>query len=183
MSDSYKIRDNSKPHFVTMTIVEWVDVFTRNNQKLAIIDSLDFCIKQKGLTIFAYVIMPNHIHMICRGSDENPLSDILRDFKKHTSKNIIRLIKEEPESRREWMLGVFENACKHLKRKQNYQVWQVGNTAKEIISTSFFFEKLEYIHNNPVKALIFEKPEDYLFSSARNYAELDSYLEVEIAGH
>jgi REP element-mobilizing transposase RayT len=183
MSDKYKIRDSSKAYFLTMTIVGWVDVFTRKNQKLAIVNSLDYCVKNKGLTIFAYVIMSNHIHLICRADGQIELADILRDFKKFTSKKIVKLIQEEPESRKEWMLEIFANACKHLKRNQNFKVWQDGNQAKEIYSTAFFFEKLEYIHNNPVKGLIVEKQEDYLFSSARNYADLDNYLEVLVEGH
>ena len=183
MSDKYKIRDIDKAYFITMTIVDWVDVFTRPKQKHAIADSLNYCIRNKGLTVFGYVIMPNHIHLICRADGENTLSDILRDFKKFTSKRIIKLIQEEHESRKKWMLDIFSNACNHLKRDQKYKVWQDGNQAKEILSNNFFYEKLEYIHNNPVKKLIVENPEDYLFSSARNYAELDSYVDVFVAGH
>ena len=152
-----------------MTITAWVDVFARKSQKLTIIDALNYCIKNKGLTIFAYVIMSNHVHMICRADGEEPLSDILRDLKTFTSKQIIHLIKNEVESRRKWMLEIFSSACKHLKRNQKYKVWQEGNRAKEIINSKFFYQKLEYIHNNPVKNLIVENPEDYLFSSARNY--------------
>ncbi len=183
MSDKYKIQDQSKAYFITMTVVGWVDIFTRKNQKLAIINSLDYCIKNKGLTIFAYVIMPSHIHAIFRADGNHTLSDILRDFKKFTSKKIINLIIEESESRREWMLEFFSKSCEHLKRDQKYKVWQDGNQAKEIFSTAFFYEKLAYIHHNPVDDLLVEKPEDYIFSSARNYAGLENYLVVEVAGH
>ncbi len=183
MSDKYKIQDQTKAYFITMTTVGWVDVFTRKNQKLAIINSLDYCIKNKSLTIFAYVIMSSHIHVICRADGQEGLSEILRDFKTFTSKQIIKLIQEEPESMREWMLRFFTEACQHLKRGQKFKVWQDGNQAKEIFSTAFFYEKLEYIHKNPVEDLIVEKPEEYLFSSARNYAGLDNFLEIEVAGH
>jgi len=183
MSDKYKISDAFSAHFITMTISEWVDVFSRNKQKLAMIDSLNYCRENKGLTIFAYVIMPNHIHMICRADGEIGLSDILRDFKTHTSKKIIKLIQEEPESRRKWMLEIFSKACSHLRSKQKFKVWQNGNQAKEIFSAAFFYEKLEYIHNNPVEELIVENPEDYMFSSARNYADLENYMEIEVADH
>lgn len=183
MSDKYKIKDKEKAYFITITTVGWIDVFTRPNHKKLIIDSLQYCISHKGLVVFAYCLMPSHLHMICRADGEITLSDILRDFKTFTSKNIINQILEEPESRREWMLDYFSKACSHLKRKQKYKVWQDGNQAKEIFSTSFLYEKLEYIHNNPVQDLIVENPEDYLFSSARNYAELDSYLDVFVLGH
>ena len=185
MSDKYKIRDNDKAHFVTITTVGWVDIFTRKGQKLLIVDSLNYCHQNKGLIIFAYCIMPSHLHMICKADDGYNLSDILRDFKKHTSKAIINQIQEEPESRREClsagkagMLTIFSNACKHLKREQTYKVWQEGNQAKEIFSNKFLYEKLNYIHQNPVEDLIVANPEDYLFSSARNYSGLDYLLDV-----
>ena len=109
------------------------------------------------------------------------------DFKKFTSKRIIQQITEEPESRREClpageagMLKLFSEVCEHLKQDQQFKIWQDGNQAKEIYSNTFLFEKLNYIHQNPVSDLIVENPENYLFSSARNYADLDSYLNVEL---
>ena len=185
MSDKYKITDNEKAYFVTMIIVGWIDVFTRKEQKLLIIDSLKYCQQNKGLVIFAFCLMPSHLHIICKADDGFPpagragnLSNILRDLKTFTSKKIVRQIQDEPESRREWILEYFSNACKHLEREQKYKVWQDGNQAKEIFSNKFLYEKLNYIHQNPVQDLIVENPEDYLFSSARNYAELDSYLDI-----
>lgn len=183
MSDKYKIRDNDKAYFITMTVVGWIDIFTRKEQKLQLINSLKYCQKSKGLIVFAYCLMSNHLHMICKANDGFNLSDILRDFKTFTSKKIIQMIQEETESRREWLLEYFSNACKHLKRNQKYKVWQDGNQAKEIFSNKFLYEKLNYIHQNPVKDLIVEKPEDYLFSSARNYAGLDNYLDVFLLDH
>ncbi len=180
MSDKYLISDQFAPHFLTMTIVDWIDVFSRSNQKLAIIDALKYCQENKGLTILAYVIMPNHIHIICRADGNICLSDIIRDFKKFTSKKIIQLIQEEPESRREWMLEAFSNAAKHLKKDIKYKIWQSGNHAMEIQTPKFFKEKLTYIHNNPVEEMLVFSPEDYMFSSARNYADLENYLDVEV---
>jgi hypothetical protein len=102
----------------------------------------------------------------------------MRDFKKHTSKQIIKTIIEEPESRRDWLLDYFQKACEHLKREQQYKVWQNGYHA-EIVETNWFIkQKVDYIHNNPVKDKIVTLPEDYFFSSARNYAGLDNDLEV-----
>jgi REP element-mobilizing transposase RayT len=180
MSTRYKARDNDKAYFITITTVVWVDVFTRKNHREAIIESLKYCQKQKGLEIYAYVLMPSHLHMICRAKEGFSLSDIMRDFKKFTSKKIITNIQEEPESRREWMLEVFSKACEHFKREQDYKVWQDGYHAEEVSSNNFIYQKLNYIHENPVKDGIVGKPEDYLFSSARNYAGLDSVMEIEL---
>ena len=180
MSEKYKIRDNNKAHFVTLTVVEWIDVFTRNNHKIKIVESLKYCQENKGLTIFAWVLMPSHLHMIIRADGNYTLSEILRDFKKHTAKKIVNQIKEEPESRRDWLLEKFENAGKDLKRIKNYKFWQDGNHPKEINTNDFLHEKVNYIHRNPVEDMLVEKEEDYLFSSARNYANLDNVVEVEL---
>lgn len=183
MSDKYKIRDKDRAYFVTLTVVGWIDLFTRVNHKRLIIDSLAYCQKHKGLTIFAYCVMPSHIHAIFRADGESTLSDILRDFKTYTSKRLVTQIIEEPESRREWMLTYFKESCKHLKRNQKYKVWQDGNHAEEIFSTRFLYQKLNYIHNNPVKDQIVEYPEEYIFSSARNYANRGGFLNVEVLPH
>ena len=180
MTDKYKIADDGKPYFLTLTVVGWIDVFIRKNHKLLIVDALKHCQKEKGLTLFAYCIMSSHIHLIARADSKYTLSDILRDFKKFTSKALVQQIIQEPESRREWMLEYFSKSGEHLKGIKNYKFWQGGSHAKEICTVPFFDQKLQYIHNNPVEDLIVEKPEDYLFSSARNYAGLDNYLEVLI---
>lgn len=183
MSTKYKAKDNDKAYFVTITTVSWVDIFTRINQRMAIIDSLKYCQKQKGLEIYAYVLMPSHLHMLCRSKEGFELANIMRDFKKFTSKKIIQNVIEEPESRREWLLKIFSKACEHLKRDQDFKVWQDGYHAEEVSSNKFIYQKLNYIHDNPVKDKIVEKPEDYLFSSARNYAEMESMIEVELIPH
>jgi len=178
MSDKYRIWDQRKVYFVTLTVVGWIDVFTRRTYKMTIIDSLQFCQNEKGLAIFGYCLMSNHIHLIVRAESNYTLSDILRDFKKYTSKEIIKQILSEPESRKVWMIECFKKAGEDLKAIKDYKFWQNGNHAEEISSNKFFDEKLDYIHNNPVKELIVERPEDYIFSSARNYAGLNNYLDI-----
>ena len=178
MSDKYKIREIDRAYFVTLTVVNWIDVFSRKNRKHLLVDSLRYCQQNKGLTIFAWCLMPSHLHMIVRAEGEHTLSDILRDFKKYTSKAIVKQIEEEPESRREWILELFAKAGEPLKKIKDYKFWQDGNQAKEIFGNQFLLEKLDYIHNNPVEELIVSRPEDYLYSSARNYAELDNILDI-----
>ena len=172
------MHENEKPYFVTLTVAGWIDVFSRINHKIAIINSLKYCQKNKGLEIFAWCLMSSHLHMILRSSVESELWEILRDFKKFTARKILNQIIEEPESRREWMLRYFEYSGKHLKRISKYKFWQDGNHAEIIYSPEFFYNKLNYIHKNPVNDMIVDKEEDYLFSSARNYADLDSLIDV-----
>ena len=153
-------------------------VFTRLKQKQLIIDALKYCQIHKGLEIYAYCLMSSHLHMMCKGTNGFILSDIIRDFKKFTSKKIVETIVNEPESRREWLLPLFEKACEHLKREQKYKVWQDGYHAEIVESNWFIKQKIEYIHNNPVKDKIVACAEDYYFSSARNYAGLDNDIDV-----
>ena len=180
MSTKYKATDVGKAYFITITTVGWVDVFTRLNQKYVIINALRYCQKEKGLAIFAYCLMHSHLHLFCRADGNHTLAEIMRDFKKFTSKKIIATLMEEPESRREWMLGYFKKSCEHLKRPQGYKVWQDGYHAEEVYSNKWIREKINYIHQNPVREKVVGAVEDYWFSSARNYAELDNDLYVEV---
>ena len=178
MSTKYKATEKDVAYFITITTVGWIDVFTRLRQKYVIINALKYCQQHKSLEIYAYCIMPSHIHLLCKADENDLLSNIIRDFKTFTSKKIIETIKEFPESRREWLLEYFQKACVHLKRKQTYKVWQNGYHAEKIYSNKFIKQKINYIHNNPVVEKIVSNPEDYIFSSARNYAELDSELNI-----
>jgi REP element-mobilizing transposase RayT len=178
MSTKYKATTTENCYFITITTVGWVDVFTRLNQKQNIISALQYCQENKGLEIYAYCIMSSHILVLCKATNGFILSDVMRDFKKFTSKKIIEIINYEPESRREWMLDYFKKASEHLKKEQNYKVWQNGYHAEYIYSNKFIKQKVDYIHFNPVKDKIVTLPEDYYFSSARNYAELDNELEI-----
>ena len=179
MKEGYVIRDQSLPHFITATVVDWVDVFSRKIYSEIIIECLDYCIKNKGMILYSYVIMSNHIHLIVQ-SNEGKLSDLLRDFKKFTSKTILEKIQTEPESRREWMLERFKLATESHSRIKNYQFWQYGNHAEEIYSEKFMWTKIDYIHFNPVKAGIVTKPQDYIFSSASNYIDGKGIINIEL---
>ena len=81
------------------------------------------------------------------------------------------------------MLEYFYNACSHLRRNQKYKIWQDGNQPMDLFSTSFIYEKLDYIHNNPVEDTIVENPWDYLYSSARDYADQKGLVDVFVIGH
>ena len=100
--NGHKITNQNHIHFITPTIVGWLDVFTRKVYKDIIIDSLKFCIKNKGLSVHAYVIMSNHLHLVVSAREGFQLSNILRDFKRHTSKAIIaEILTNSNESRQE----------------------------------------------------------------------------------
>ena len=98
-------------------------------------------------------------------------------MKRHTSTELIRLIKTEPESRREWLLDMFSKEAQRTKRGKDYLLWQEGYHAKQLESNHFIEQKLDYIHQNPVVEGWVSAPEDYLYSSASNYAERESLLD------
>jgi REP element-mobilizing transposase RayT len=177
MSTGYQITAQDELHFVTFQIVKWIDIFTRQVYRDIVIDNLRFCQQHKGLEIFAFVIMSNHVHLLVR-SEREALSDTIRDLKSYTAKKMLEAITAEAESRREWMLDLFEFSARQHKRNETYQVWTHENHAEVAYGNRFIDSKINYIHENPVRAGIVEKAEDYLYSSARNYAELDGVLEV-----
>ena len=123
--------------------------------------------------------MSNHLHLIVEANDGYNLSDILRDFKKFTSKAIVKEIKDNPvESRKKWMLSEFEFAGRYKSNIKNHKFWQDGNEAKEIHATPFLEQKLDYIHENPVVAEIVENDSEYLYSSAKNYAGKQGLIDI-----
>ena len=176
----YKIRDNEGLFFITSTVIGWVDIFTRREYRDSLINSLKFCVENKGLILHAYVIMSNHFHAIVSCEQGTDLVTTIRDFKKFTSKEIIRLIKSIRESRREWLLNKFSYEAHRVQRGQDYILWKEGYHAIQIETNSFLDRKLEYIHNNPVKAGIVDRPEDYIYSSARNYCGEKGIIDVEL---
>lgn len=168
-------------YFTTSTIIDWVDIFSRASYRHIIVESLEYCQRQKGLKIFAWVLMSNHLHMVISAEGEQTVGDILRDFKKFTNKQILRVLEEdEHESRRTWMLDRFRFAGANDKRITNYRFWQEGNHVEEIYTSEFLWQKVNYIHQNPVRAEIVERAEDYLYSSARDYAGEKGLLEIEV---
>lgn len=177
----YKIRNQNSMHYLTFTVVGWVDVFTRKMYRDIFIDSLKFCQKEKGLLLYSYVIMSNHVHLIIRTESESGLSVIVRDLKRYTSNHIIKAILENrKESRAKWMLRVFKEYGEANSNNKNYQFWIQNNRPMELISAKFIFQKMNYIHLNPVKAGIVEKPEHYLYSSARDYVGMKGMIDVEL---
>ena len=169
--DRYKITDKNAMHFLTFTVIDWVDVFAKKDYKLELVNSMNYCIAEKGLIVYAWVIMSNHMHIIWRAKEGYQLSEIIRDYKKFTAKRILKMIEEGSESRKEWMLNRFEESGKNLKRIKKYKFWKEGNHAIYLgeLDTGMMEQKLDYIHDNPVKAMIVHNAEDYVFSSAIDY--------------
>ena len=177
----YKVRNQAGMYFVTFAVVEWVDVFTRKEYRDLLLSSLRYCQQEKGMKLRSLCIMSNHVHLIFSARNNN-VSELLRDFKKYTSRQIVEAIeRNEQESRREWMLEIFKRCGAENSRNTQYQFWRQDNQPKELYSPTFSVQKLEYIHQNPVTAGIVEKAEEYVYSSARDYhyGKKVGLLEVE----
>ena len=171
MSRNYKFHNPKGAYFVSFAVVEWLDVFTRNEYKDILLDSLQFCQKNKGMEIFAWCIMTNHVHLAFRSIGEQSPGQILGDFKRFTSNAVVKAIKENSkESRRELLLKTFKKAAEKSSNVNQMQFWRHDNRPIEIYSNQVIAEKINYIHNNPVEAGLVFRPEDYPYSSAVDYA-------------
>lgn len=174
MALEYRVKDQFGMYFITCTVHQWIDVFTRKEYVDILLDSLRHCQQNKGLKIYAWVVMTNHIHLIV-SSDKEKLSNILRDFKKFTSKHIFHAIETNPhESRKRWMTWL-------LKKDDAIWFWEEGYHGEEITDVAFMDSKINYIHMNPVKANIVEKEEEFLYSSCGDfYGTRKGLLELEL---
>ena len=171
MSRNYKFCNPEGIYFVSFAVVNWLDVFTRNEYKNILIDSLHYCQREKGLEVFAWCIMTNHVHLIFRSNGKQVPESLLGDFKRFTSKAIVQAIKENPqESRKEFLLDQFLKAGSQSSNVKTYQFWRHDNKPIELWSNKVIDEKLNYVHNNPVEEGIVFRAEDYLYSSAADYA-------------
>lgn len=180
--DRYIITDQNATYSLTFTIVDWVDVFIRPVYKQIIVDSLNFCIDKKGLTVFCWCLMTNHLHLIAEAKEGYQLSHIIRDFKKYTAYLILNAIQDEHESRKDWMLYRFEYAGKFMQRIKKYHFWQDGAHAiyLDLHRPELFLQRLNYTHDNPVRAGIVRNAEDYVYSSARDYCGKKGLVKVVV---
>ena len=179
MTTGYLINHPSNAYFLTFTVVDWVDIFTRKIYRDIIIDSLKYCRSFKGLKVWGYVIMSNHMHSIL-SAQQNNLPDIIRDFKRHTASTILKSIQSHDESRRDWMMKRFEFAARSNARNNLHQFWIHDNHAEELVTRNFTIQKLDYIHSNPVRAGLVDKAQDWIYSSARNYLYQPALMEVDV---
>jgi REP element-mobilizing transposase RayT len=135
--------------------------------KQILVDSFDYMRTHQWLELYAFVVMPNHIHLMVRCLADHKISDVVRDFKKHTPKQVIAQYEAEGNAR---ALQFLREAVKRPE-KQEHVVWEDEYQAKNVFSPQFLKQKVDYIHNNPLQPhwRLAEKPEDYLWSSARFY--------------
>ena len=163
-------------YFCTNTIVEWQCLFKEEKYRQIVVDSLNYCRESKGLLLYGLVIMLNHIHLIASTIEDILLSDIMRDFKRYTSK---RFARELELDREKLMMYIFRKAAEKQKKGANYKIWRDEYHPEAIYSEKWFFQKLNYLHENPVRKGFVAKPEDWKYSSARNWV-LDDHSVIQL---
>ena len=179
MSRKYKFHNPDGIYFVTLTVVNWLDIFTKPYYKDLVVENLKFCQTHKGLVIHAWVIMTNHIHLIISRDGEQKCEEILRDFKKFTAFKLIGMImKNLEEARKEYFIKTFEDFGHRNSNNTKYQFWIQDNHPVEMINDIILHQKLENIHNNPVEAGFVEIPEHYVYSSAKDYANDKGLIDI-----
>ena len=165
----------SQPHFITCSTVEWMPLFSKPALVEIILNSLRFLQAQKRLTLYSYVVMENHLHLI---TSAEKLSKEIGNFKSFTARSIIDWFQEnQPKSY--WLKRLQEAKLRH-KTGQQYQVWQEGFHPKMIISEHMLQQKVDYIHHNPVKRGYVDDPAHWRYSSYRNYLGEPGLLEVTL---
>ena len=174
MRSRYKFIHPNSTYFVTSTIVEWLPVFTRRVYFEIMIDTFRYCMHTKALKIYAYVLMDNHFHIMVAGPN---LSNIFRSIKRHSAR---RIVQQAEIDGRDWLLDCIRSNKKTYKRDSLRQVWQEGLHPKYILDNSMARQKINYIHQNPVKAGFVSRPENWRYSSAGNYLHGHGVMEVEV---
>jgi putative transposase len=173
MRTRYKIVENDYAYFITSTVVEWIPVFTSDKYYNILINTIKYYQSHKGLEVFAYVILPEHFHMILRCKD---LIKTIQLIKMYTAKQIIRELKIDNNFR---VLEKLKSYKKDYKNNSNYQVWQEGFHPQVLIDEIVFNQKMDYIHFNPVKRGLVSDISDGKYSSAGFYFNgAESLIEI-----
>lgn len=170
MSTKYKFTDPEGTYFITGSVVDWIDVFTRELYKDIFLDSIRFCQKNQGLQLHAWVLMPNHFHLICSFINNAIPGRVIKNMKSFTALKIIDAIINNPqESRKEWMLDLFEKNGSRQKSNFRFQFWQHENHPILLDTNEKLDQRMIYLHENPERAGFVRYPQDWNHSSAIDY--------------
>ena len=180
MSRKYKFHNPEGIYFISFATVYWLDVFVREQYFAAFIESLGYCRRNKGLELFAFCILPSHVHLIFRDKNNDP-SKLLKEIKTFTSKNLQALIIDKPqESRMEWLIWMMEKAGSKNSNVKYRQLWQQNNKPIELWSNEVIQQKIDYIHNNPVESGFVSEPNHWKYSSANNFSSGLGVMEIDV---
>ena len=176
MAHRYKvIQGGPYPHLVTCTIVRWLPVFISGDYAGIILDSLRYLRDNRDVLIHAYVIMPTHFHAILTAQRDD-LAAVMRDLKKFTSRAIYQLAEETGNQLLTWF---FRNSAK-AGGASRFKVWKDEYHPKAIAHAEVLRQKVEYLHQNPVRKGMVLEPVSWLYSSAAAYEGGGGPLEIDL---
>ncbi len=168
----YKIYEPTHPHFITCTILHWIPIFTRVETTNIIFESLKYLQQTDNLKLYAYVILENHLHLVVSSDD---LGKSMTKFKAHTAREILKLLQANNVKIILEQLAFYKKAHK---KETTYQLWQEGIQPKLIKDDNMMNEKINYIHQNPVKRGYIDEAKFWRYSSARDYEGFDGLIDV-----
>jgi len=179
MSRKHRFYNKEGLYFVSFATVNWIDIFIREEYFEKVVESLDWCRKNKGMEIYTWCIMPSHVHLIFRARDNNP-GEQLKSFKMFTSKSLRKMIEENMhESRKEWILWMMKRAGLQNSNVKDMQFWQQNNKPVELWSPDVIDQKVDYIHDNPIQAGFVIEAHYWKYSSAIDYSGGKGVLEID----
>jgi len=147
--------------FFTVTCLNWQTLLKEDKHKQIILDSLAFLTKDQRIWLYAYVIMPNHMHILWRKQNDWIEKNVQQNFLKYTAQQIkFSLLKDNPNE-----LAKYTST----QSDRQFQFWERRPYRTRIFTRAVAEQKINYMHFNPVKAGLCKLPEDYLFSSAQYY--------------
>lgn len=169
-------------YFLTLNTVDKIDVFVRPAYKQVVVEALNYFVETQGLAVYAWTLMSSHLHLIVRPKEATAPAYFERDFKKYTTPLILKALEMEMDFRREWMMRHFEDYGKPLRRIEKFHLWQNCSSPLRIDcqQPNLLLDRIAHIHENPVREMIVEQPEAYLHSSARDYAGMRGFVNVQV---
>ncbi|MEA1913764.1 MAG: transposase [Campylobacterota bacterium] len=168
----YTISEPTHPYFMTCTILHWIPIFTRIDTTTIIFDSLKYLQQSDNLKLYAYVILENHLHLIASSHD---IAKSMQKFKAHTAKEILSYLQMQNVKTILDQLAFYKKAHK---KQSTYQLWQEGISPRLIQNDQMMLDRINYIHNNPIKRGYIEEAKYWRYSSARDYEGVKGLIDV-----
>ncbi len=168
----YTVVEADAPHFLTCTVVGWLPLFSRREAAEQALDSLRFLQENGRVVLYGYVILETHLHLIASAAD---LTKEIAKFKSFTARRLIDLLEARNETDALHCLRSLKQACKG---DRTHQLWREGSHPQMIQGREMMAQKLEYMHDNPVRRGYVDDPVHWRYSSARNYAGLPGLIPV-----
>lgn len=176
----YEYKGMPGSYFVSLYTRDWVDLFERPVYKQLIVHSLNHFGQQKGLIIYAWCLMSNHLFLLVRSEGFTPIAELIADFREFTEEKMLSALDTEPEPRRKWLLSHFRTSTGFMKLQKDWQLWEDEwqPVYIDMSKTADLLQQFDFIHQQPVRDLVVDAAPDYRYSSARDYAGMKGLVHI-----